>query len=309
MLPHNKIYLSRAQTKSMSAYEPIGDPTGGAAYGEFNDPVTAAVSIGANLLGASMGADASENAANTQAAASRYSADQQKAMFDVQNKQQTGYRAAGGSALGQIGALGSGQYQTYDAAGNPVGDMKTGSGYLTKQFSPQDFAEGMDPGYAFRLKQGQEQAMRQANLGGGALSGNALAGLQDYTQGQASQEYGNAFNRFQTQRGNIYNTLASIAGLGQTSLGQTGNQSVAAGANIGNAISNAGAAQAAGQVGVANAYSGGLTGAANTYALSNLLRGNQPQTFSDNSGWSGGGSGMVNVPGQGTTSIGDYFAA
>jgi len=306
MLPH-KIYLSRAQTKSMSAYEPIGDPTGGAAYGEFNDPVTAVVSAGANLLGASMGADAAENAANTQAAASRYSADQQKQMFDVQNKQQTGYRAAGQQGLAQIGALGSGQYQTYDAAGNPVGDLKTGSDYLTKQFSPEDFADGIDPGYAFRLKQGQEQAMRQANLGGGALSGNALAGLQDYTQGQASQEYGNAFNRFQTQRGNIYNTLASIAGLGQTSLGQTGTQSVAAGANIGNAISNAGAAQAAGQVGVANAYSGGLTGAANTYALSNLLRSNQPQTFSDTSGWSGGGSGMVNVPGQGTTSIGDYF--
>jgi len=153
---------------------------------------------------------------------------------------------------------------------------------------------------------GQDEEMRQANLGGGALSGNALAGLQDYTQGQASQEYGNAFNRYQTQRGNIYNTLASIAGLGQTSLGQTGNQSVAAGANIGNAISNAGSAQAAGQIGSANAISGGLTGGANGYMLSQLLK-PQGQTFSDTSGWSGGGSGVVNVPGQGNTSIGDYF--
>lgn len=275
MLPHNKIYLSRAQTKSMSAYEPIGDPTGGAAYGEFNDPVTAAVVVGGSLLAADMQSGAASDAAGIQAAASDRSAAMQKAMFDTQNKQQTGYRAAGGNALSQIGALGSGQYQTYDEAGNPVGDMKTGSGYLTKQFSPQDFAEGIDPGYAFRLKQGQEQAMRQANLGGGALSGNALAGLQDYTQGQASQEYGNAFNRFQTQRGNIYNTLASIAGLGQTSLGQTGAASTTAGANIGQAISNAGSAQAAGVVGSANAMAGGIQNIGSTYALSNMLR---PQT-------------------------------
>jgi hypothetical protein len=150
--------------------------------------------------------------------------------------------------------------------------MKTGSGYLTKQFTPQDFAEGMDPGYAFRLKMGQDQAMRQANLGGGALSGNALAGLQDYTQGQASQEYGNAFNRFQTQRGNIYNTLASIAGLGQTSLGQSGTASSNAGANIGQAISNAGSAAAAGQIGSANAMGGSIQNLGNQYMLSQMLK-------------------------------------
>jgi hypothetical protein len=306
MLPH-KIYLSRAQTRSMSAYEPIGDPTGGAAYGEYNDPVTAAVVVGGSLIAADMQSGAASDAAGIQAAASDRSAAMQKAMFDIQNKQQTGYRAAGQGALSEIGKLGSGTYQTYDEAGNLVGTPQVGSGYLTKQFTPEDFAAGIDPGYAFRLKMGQDQAMRQANLGGGALSGNALTGLQDYTQGQASQEYGNAFNRFQTQRANIYNTLASIAGLGQTSLGQTGQMSTQAGANIGQAISNAGAAQAAGVVGSANALAGGLQSAGNTYALSNLLKGNQPQTFTDVGGWSGGGSGMVNVPGQGSMSIGDYF--
>jgi hypothetical protein len=155
---------------------------------------------------------------------------------------------------------------------------------------------------------GQDQAMRQANLGGGALSGNALAGLQDYTQGQASQEYGNAFNRFQTQRGNIYNTLASIAGLGQTSLGQTGQASTQTAGQVGNAIQNAGTAQAAGTIGSANAWSNALTGGANVYGLSQMMK-PQNQSFSDSSGWSGGGSGMVNVPGQGTMSIGEYFRA
>lgn len=231
----------------------------------------AAATIGSSLLGA----NAAQSAADTQAQGARDAAAVQKQMFDLQNKQQTGYRAAGQSALSQIGALGSGQYQTYDEAGNPVGTPQTGSGYLTKQFTPQDFAAGIDPGYAWRLSQGQQQVQRQANAAGGALSGNTLAGLQDYTQGQASQEYGNAFDRFQTQRSNIYNTLASIAGLGQTSLGQTTQAGTQTAGNIGNAVSNAASAGAAGQVGMANAIGGGLTGAANTYALSSLLK---PQT-------------------------------
>jgi hypothetical protein len=254
-----------------------------------------------------MGSSAAKDAAGQQAKAARDSAAVQKQMFEKQNQQQTGYRAAGQGALADIGALGSGTYDIYDEAGNKTG-TGTGSGYLTKQFTPEDFAAGIDPGYAFRLKMGQDQAMRQANLGGGALSGNALAGLQDYTQGQASQEYGNAFNRFQTQRGNIYNTLASIANLGQTSLGQTGQASTQTAGQVGNAIQNAGTAQAAGTIGSANAWGNALSNTASTYALSNMLK-PQNQSFTDNAGWSGGGSGVVNVPGQGTTTIPGYFAA
>ena len=41
-----KFYLSRTQTRAMAADHPIGDPTGGAAYGEKNDPVSAIIAIG-----------------------------------------------------------------------------------------------------------------------------------------------------------------------------------------------------------------------------------------------------------------------
>jgi len=214
--------------------------------------VTAAVIVGGSqLASAYMGSKAAKDAANIQAKAATKSADVQKQMFDIQNEQQAPYREAGYASLSDIAAM---------------------KPYLQHQFDAKDFQEGIDPGYAFRLKMGQEQAMRQANLGGGALSGNALTGLQDYTQGQASQEYANAFNRYQTQRGNIYNTLASIAGLGQTSLGQTGQASTTAGANIGQAISNAGTAQAAGTIGSANAWGGALTNTANNYMLSQMLK-------------------------------------
>ena len=205
-----------------------------------------------------------------------------------------------GNRLSDLAINTVGQAINADASSQPqTGELSNAeSDYLTHQFNAQDFANGVDPGYAFRLKMGQDQAMRQANLGGGALSGNALAGLQDYTQGSASQEYGNAFNRYQTQRGNIYNTLASIAGLGQTSLGQTGTAGTAAGANIGQAISNAGSASAAGTVGAANALGGAIQGVGNQYYLNNLLK---PQTSGANYSLN---SGSANTSGANLTDMG-----
>lgn len=44
--PFQKIYLSRAMTRMMASEHPVGDPFGGAAYGEKRDPVTAIVAIG-----------------------------------------------------------------------------------------------------------------------------------------------------------------------------------------------------------------------------------------------------------------------
>jgi len=232
--------------------------------------IPAAIMGGSSLLGGYLSGQGAKAGAQTQADAALQAAQLQKQMFDIQNAQQAPYRQTGYNALNQIGAMGSGAYQKVDAQGKIIGDGQ-GSGYLTHQFTPEDFQAGIDPGYAFRLQQGQRQLAAQQNASGGLIGGNALAGMQDYTQGQASQEYGNAFNRYQTQRGNIYNTLASMAGLGQTSLGQTTAASTNAGANIGNQISNVGSALGAGQVGQANAYAGAVQGAGNSYMLSQLL--------------------------------------
>lgn len=254
----------------------------------------AAAVAAATVYSANRGAGAATDAASIQAAASQYAADVQKAMFEKQNTQQTGYRAAGQNALANIGALGTGQYQRYDEAGNPVGTPETGTGYLQKRFTAKDFAEGIDPSYAWRLQQGEEATRRAANVGGGQISGNTLKALNDYSQNSASTEYANAFNRFQTERGNIYNTLASIAGLGQTSLGQTGAQSATVAGNIGNAIQAGGAAQAAGIVGSANAYTGAVQSLGNQYYMSQLLK---PKG-------DGGGGGGYNLP----SSTADYTA-
>ena len=254
-----------------------GGAAGGTALSAFLKGMTPTSALGKAALASGVGgvlqgligANASTKAAQIQADAANAARAQQLQMFNTLNQQQAPYRGAGYGALNQIQGMLPGQYTQYDAQGNPMG-MGTGTGYLTQQFTPELFQQGIDPGYAFRLQQGQMAAQRQGNVAGGGLGGNVMKGLQDYTQGQASQEYQNAFNRFQTQRSNIYNTLAGIAGIGQT--GQQ--QANVLGTNLANAQTNLGVgaagAQAAGQIGQAGAYGGALGGINQALLLSQL---------------------------------------
>jgi hypothetical protein len=214
-----------------------------------------------------------QKGAQTQADAMRESAAYQKQMFDIQNEQQRPYREAGYTAL------------------NDIVGMKP---YLTKQFGQEDFQAGIDPSYNWRLQQGNLATTNLANQAGGLIGGNALQGLTNYGQNLASTEFGNAFNRFQTERSNIYNNLASIAGLGQTSLGQTGQLAGTVSQGVGGAISGAGSALGAGQVAMGNALGGGLQTFGNQQYLSNLLK---PQNQTWNPAW-GAQSNPVYQPGR-----------
>ena len=167
-----------------------------------------------------------------------------------------------------------GQAKADDELGNPVG-VQTGSDYLTRQFTPQDLQAGLAPNYQFMLGQGQQQTQRQANLSGGAMGGNALRALQDYTQNYAGNAYQNAFQNFQNQRTGIYNTLAGIAGIGQNATNTAANAGQAATTAAGQLGVGSAAAQAAGLQGVANAASGGLQNYQQNQILQAILGQNQ----------------------------------
>lgn len=109
----------------------------------------------------------------------------------------------------------------------------------------------IDPGYAFRVQQGQIGQERSAFARGGGLSGEAAKDLENYRQGSASQEYQNAFARFQTSTQNRYSNLSGVANRG---IGAADTQ----GSNI------TGAAKYAGDTGIqASEFGGQLnTGAA-----------------------------------------------
>ena len=251
----------------------------------------AVIGGGAALAGGYLSANAAEDAAQMQANTAAQQMALQKQIFDTQNAQQAPYRAQGYNALNQIGTMLPGQYQQYDAEGNPIG-TGSGSGYLTKEFTNLDLNNYLSPNYAFNLEQGQGGVRNLANSTGGLIGGNAIKGIQDYTMNFAGNSYTDAFNKFQTQRGNIYNTLAGIAGIGQTATNQTGANAANYGTNVANLATGSAAATAAGTVGAANAYSGGIQNAGNMYMLSNLL--GQKGTISGYTGGSssGGGVGM-----------------
>jgi hypothetical protein len=145
----------------------------------------------------------------------------------------------------------------YDAGVNALPELVEASRY--KNFGMDQFQA--DPGYAFRLSEGQKALERSAAARGGLLSGGTGKALQRFGQEMGSQEYTNAFNRYQTERAARLNPLQSLAGYGQTAANTLGNAGQNMAANVGDAMGSAAAARASGYVGTANALTGGL----NTY--------------------------------------------
>lgn len=213
------------------------------------------------LVGAGLSSHAATNAADTQANSANHAADLQMQMYQQTRSDQAPWRQAGANAVGSM------------SGGFGLGPTSGGidSGYFNHQFNAGDLGTNLDPSYNFRLSQGLGTATNAANRYGGG--GNLIKGVTDYATGMASTGYQQAFNNYTANQTNIYNRLASIAGMGQTagSNAATGGSTYAA--NQGAAIVGAGNANASGIVGSANAISGGLTNAANWYALSQMQPG------------------------------------
>jgi hypothetical protein len=115
-----------------------------------------------------------------------------------------------------------------------------------------------DPGYAFRLAEGQKALERSAAARGGLLSGAAMKGATRFGQEMGSQEYQNAFNRYQTERAARLQPLQSLAGVGQTTAQQLGQAGQQMAGNVGEAMGAAAQARASGYMGQANALTSAL---------------------------------------------------
>jgi hypothetical protein len=117
--------------------------------------------------------------------------------------------------------------------------------------SPQQqmaMLEGL-PGYQFARTQGLKSVQNSAAARGLGVSGAALKGAANYATGLADSTFGAQFNR-----------LMQSATIGENAAAQTGAAGTAAGQQISTALTNAGAAQAAGISGAANSVGQGLLG-------------------------------------------------
>ena len=185
------------------------------------------------IAGSVIGAVGSTSAARTQSKAVDRATEAQERMFEKQIELQEPFRKVGVNALPEL--VKASKYTPF----------------TMEQFEA-------DPGYAFRLQEGLKALDRSAAARGGLLSGATLKGAQRYGQELGSQEFTNAFNRYQLERQARLNPLQSLAGMSQTAANTMSNQAGQFGQNLAESAAQMGNIRASGYMNTANALTGGL---------------------------------------------------
>jgi hypothetical protein len=188
---------------------------------------------GAVVTSAVIGSAASSSAAKTQANAANRASDLQYQQYLDSVERQKPF---------------------YEAGVNALPGLVEASKYTP--FGMDQYKQ--DPGYGFRLAEGQKALERSAAARGGLISGGALKAAERFGQDMGSQEYMNAFNRYQTERAARLNPLQSLTGMAQTTANTLGTTGANMASNVGNAYQSAANARASGYVGGANAATSGL---------------------------------------------------
>jgi len=163
--------------------------------------------------GALLGSSASRSAASQQSDAATRAADLQRQQFSEQALLQEPFRQVGIRALPQL-----------EAQRNMMPAAFTGQVNL-----------GQDPGYAFRLQQGIDAMNKSAAARGGLMSGSAIKGGIKFGQDMGSEEYGNAYARYQQNRANQLNALGSFATAGMSAAQNTSATNALYGGQMGDA--------------------------------------------------------------------------
>lgn len=268
---------------------------------------SAIVGAGASIYGANKSSSAASRAADLQREAAAEATRIQQEQYNQQRLDNAPWLDAGKNALARINSgLGLNPLvEMYDVPLNGrLSDGTLSDTVRTYQQDPnshefdKQFAEAApeyksftsadftaDPGYQFRMSEGQKAMERGAAARGGALSGGALRAMERYRQGVASDEYGNALQRFNTNQNTQYgryidrynrfsneqntrlNRLQNLAGIGQSASNQlsTAGQNMAG--NVGNNLmagANATAAGIGGQAAARQAGINGVLGAGNS---------------------------------------------
>lgn len=211
--------------------------------------------VGSAVVGGLAASNASKAAASSQQDAAKLASQTELEQFYQNRKDLQPWRDAG---VGALGLLTTGT--------TPGGDFN-------RDFTLADFTR--DPGYDFRLQQGQQALDRSAAARGGVLSGAAIKGQTRYGQDYASGEYQNAYNRFNNDRTQRFNRLASLAGVGQTAARDVAQQGAQVASSVGNNIIGSGNAQASSYVGQANAI-GGMANTLGNFAMNKYFMNQMP---------------------------------
>lgn len=178
------------------------------------------------------------------------------AMFDQNRADMAPYREVGTNALRLI-----------------ADGIQPGADF-NREFASSDFTT--DPGYAFRLAEGEKALNRAAGARGMYGSGATMKALGDYNQNIASNEFDKVYNRFQNNKATRFNRLAAVAGIGQQATGSTAALGASTAGQIAGNQSSAGDVTSSGIVAGANALNNAIGGAyrnINDQSVLELLKG------------------------------------
>lgn len=209
----------------------------------WDDLLDFGLNAGASLIGGAISSGASKDAARMQQAGADRAIGEQRRQFDLTRGDLQPWQQAGTDALGRLRmALGLPGQNGQPQPGGAMGALE------------------MDPGYQFRMDEGQKAIERSAAARGNQLSGATMKALTRFGQDYASNEYGNVVNR-----------LAGLSGTGQTTANQMGMYGANMAGNVGNLYTQSANAGAAGRVGSGNAFRGAIDDVSSYYRLKSLL--------------------------------------
>lgn len=219
--------------------------------------MVAAITIGSALVGGAIQSDAAGRASNAQVDAANRNTAATDRQFQQTREDNAPFQKAGVNAL------------------KMQSDGLTPGGDFNRDFTMADYTK--DPGFDFRFNNGRDAVEGSAAARGQLLSGGTLKALTQYGQDMGSQEFSNAYQRWNADRDRRFNRLATVAGQGQTATANTANFGAQAIESMNQSRANSADASAAGTVGQANAWSSGINGAANSYMSLNMLNRFTPQ--------------------------------
>ena len=129
----------------------------------------------------------------------------------------SGMESLGYKPMGMQESTTSTNYDALNAAVDErmagMGEKPEGFGSLLESFDMDKFQA--DPGYQFRLDEGNKAIERAAAARGQYFDPTTVKALSDYSGNQANQTYDNAYNRFNNDQNSIFNRLAAVSGIGQ----------------------------------------------------------------------------------------------
>jgi hypothetical protein len=232
-------------------------------------PPAAAIGGGvlAGIGGGLIQANATRQAAGIQSGAAQKSNELLSQMYDQAKGYQQPYLGAGTDALSKM--------QDAD---------------FQRDFTAADFQQ--DPGLDFRMQEGQKALERSAASKGGLQSGGTMKALAQYGQNFGSNEYQNAYNRFNSDRDRRYGRLGQIAGMGQSAANSLGNLGMGYASNYGNNLMGAANAQAGAKLSNGQMWGGMLSGMGSQAAGYGMMGAMSPSPSPGGGGGSmGGGAG------------------